>query len=392
MMTWARPTITVFAALICLPSAIGQPAPEPKVAQTLSDWKVRLQRFQSVRYTISGVIERVNDVELPPHLKDRVLPGPPDLKQKPLKYVLLIDIAKKRIRLEETEPVPSLARDKWVPRLRYTAYNGDVFQQALPRESNGRGPDEADVSISKGNLGDRQVAGCDLWPVFMAHGVVPTADSPLRVDRLPTEHEPDELRVRGTVAHAGRSCVVLRTDPTGTMPNISDEFWVDPDRQSAIARHIYYSGGSPTFRLDVEHTQTPHGWLPKKWTHTTTVEGKVMTIIRLTVDSVEVNPALREEDFTLPLKPGMIVTTYDYPESGKGLDTARPAKGKYRVGADGELESMEPQTGFTTTKGIQLPPERGPWRWLWWGIGAVCVLVVVLLIGARLRRAWTQPQ
>lgn len=387
-----RFTLAAFAVLVLAVSATGQPPADAKVAQTLADWKTRRERLQSVRYTLSGVLERVAEREIPPELKGSVIPDPPGGKEKRLEFKILLDFVNRRVRVEDTQPVPSLARDRWVPRLRVTAFNGTAYQQAHPREKNDRGADEADISISKGNLGDREVVESDLWPVFMAHGVVPTVDSPLRVDRLLVAHEAEDFVVRGTVSHTGRQCVSLGTNPTGSTPNLSDEFWVDTGRQSAIVRHVYFQGKKPLFRLDVEHAETPHGWLPKKWTHTTTMGGKVMTIVRWTVDSVEANPILREEDFTIPLKPGMIVTTNDYPASGKGLDTARPAKGKYRVGAGGELESMEPQTGFTTTTGIQLPPERGPWRWLWWGIGAVCVLVVVLLIGVRLRRAWTHPQ
>jgi hypothetical protein len=376
-------TILLLAVPFGVTAPGGQPQPDPKVKQTLADWKARLGQFQSVRYTISGVTETVNKIEISPKLKDSALPEPPRPKEKRLDAKLLIDIANKRFRLEETEPVPSLARDRWVPRLRITAYNGQAYQTAFPREKNDRGPEESDMSLSKGNLGAMEFAESHLWPAFTAHGLVPTVNAPLRMDRLPPAHEPEDFEVRGTVAHAGRQCVVLKTVPAGTTPNMSDEFWVDPFRQSAILRHIKWQGKNPWFRLDVEYTQTPHGWLPKKWTDTHTVGGRVMTITRLNVDSVDVNPSLREEEFTLPIEPGMILATYDYPVRGKGLDPTRPAKGKYRVGPGGEWEELEPQTGFTTTEGVQLPPDSGR-RWLWWVLG-VAAIIMVAFAGVR---AW----
>ena len=48
-------------------------------------------------------------------------------------------------------------------------------------------------------------------------------------------------------------------------------------------------------------------------------------------------------------------------------------------------KKLEPQTGFTTTKGIQLPPEPGWRRWLWWSLGAIAAMVIVL-VGVRVWR------
>ncbi|MBY0461336.1 MAG: hypothetical protein K2V38_28805 [Gemmataceae bacterium] len=372
--------IVLFATL----NVQAQTAPDAKIAQTFADWKARRERFQSVRYTLSGVIQRVTEREISPRLKNSVIPDPPGGKEKRLEFKILLDFARGRFRVEGIEPVPSLARDRWVPSLRITAFNGTEYQQALPRDKNDRGADEADVSISKGNP-DLRVTDSDLWPVFEAHGIVPTVDAPLLVGRLPIAHEAEDFALRGSTTHAGRPCGVLVTNPTGTTPNLSDELWVDAGRQSAIPRRVYFQGKRPLFRQDVEHAETPHGWLPRKWTHTITEDGKVMTIVSWTVNSFEADLPFRDDDFTFEIKPGMIVSSYNYPARGKGLDVNRPAKGLYRIAENGDWEPLDKPTGFTTTEGVQLAPETNSRRWWWLGsaVGALLLLLATVAIWRR---------
>lgn len=111
-----------------------------------------------------------------------------------------------------------------------------------------------------------------------------------------------------------------------------------------------------------------------------------MTITQLTVDLIEANPQYSEQEFTIPVIPGMVVQEYNYPTRGKGLDPTLPAKGKYRVGPGGDSELLEPRTGFTTMEGLQLPPESGTPQWLWWvfgGAGLIIALVVTVKFGRR---------
>jgi hypothetical protein len=365
---------------------IAQSLSDSKVIRTLGEWKQRLERVKSVRYELSGEIETVSKDEVPPELKARMMPLPRGTEAKPLKVVLLIDIHNKRLRVEETEPIPSQAGDRWVPRLRITSFDGRSYQQSWPREKNDRSPEECDISVSKGSHAERRATESHLWPAFIAHGIVPTVNDPLRLDRWPIEHDPEGFVSLGQVAHAGRSCALIRTTPTGTSPNLSDQFWVDEDRQGAVLRHVYLQGRNPLFRFDIEYSQTNSGWYPQKWTQVVTLEGKVRTRIRIDVDSLEINPTLEVEQFTLPIRAGMIVQTYDYPPPGKGLDTARPAKGKYRVNADGEWVGLEPTTGFTTTEGIQLPPEAKGQRLVWLMLGLATMSLIAYFGVRSLRR------
>ena len=49
-----------------------------------------------------------------------------------------------------------------------------------------------------------------LYPPFMAHGIVPTVDTPLRFDRFPTDHDAEEFKSQGTTTHSGRQCESLK--------------------------------------------------------------------------------------------------------------------------------------------------------------------------------------
>jgi len=66
----------------------GKAAPVEKV---LADWKHRLQRFKSVRYVVSGKTEKK---DLPAGSKVRAV--------RPVKFVVLIDLVKGRVRVEKT--------------------------------------------------------------------------------------------------------------------------------------------------------------------------------------------------------------------------------------------------------------------------------------------------
>ena len=148
----------LFGVMVVGLSSVGllpaqPPGGDKPVQSVLSDWNARLDRFKSVRYRLSGVIETVSKAEVPVELKDEVVPAPPGPKERPLKVTLLIDIANRRSRLEVNKPTPSKVGDRWVPGLTVSAYNGKAYQTAYPRASNDRGPDDPDVSIAKGNLG-----------------------------------------------------------------------------------------------------------------------------------------------------------------------------------------------------------------------------------------------
>src|SRR5262249_20577543 len=117
-------------------------------------------------------------------------------------------------------------------------------------------------------------------------------------------------------------------------PSLTDELWVDVKRGSAIARHVYFNGKNPWYRLDTKYVETAHGWLPDSWTLTWTSGGKVNRIQRLKVDSLDVSPSITDEDFTMRVLPGMIVRSDQYPNPESGLDPNSSANMTYSMGAE----------------------------------------------------------
>jgi hypothetical protein len=362
-----------------LPTA--RAADDPQIGPILEAWKHRLGRLKTVRYTLTGTVEAKDELSVPSGFK-RPSPKGGVRPTLPLKAVILIDLSAKKYRVERTEEFLSASHGDYISRISITAFDGKNYQTAFPRELNDLGPKEAELSISSGNLRQATVDSL-FWPVFAAHGLVATVNRTLRPDQLPLEHDLEEFEVRGAETLAGRNCVVLRSIPLNAPQMLMDEFWVDPDRGAAIIRHVYYSRKNPWYRTDVEHESTAFGWLPKKWTLTWTVGGKVASISRLQVEKTEFNPPVRTEDFTLPIRPGMIVQGNQYPAPGTGLDPDYPARSHYRVDQGGALETLD-QKGFTTAEGKLLPPQPSG-RWRWWAGGSLLVLAITVVIGLKRR-------
>lgn len=362
----------------------AQPATnDAKIDQTLKDWKARYERLKSVRYKLAGTEESFGG----PVVKGFPAPIP---GARPVRTTVLVDLIEKRYRLDEERSRPAEARDRYV-KFKFTeAFNGKIHQRAVPRDNEERSEEIPDISIAKGDLTMARVDSY-LEPVFYAHGLIPTEESPLGPGRFPMAHEPEDFHLKGVGSHAGRICLMLRTGPASTTPAISDEYWTDPQRQSAVLRQIHWQGKNPWFRIDIDHQQTPHGWLPLKWVVTHTIDGEVRNITRLSVEAIEANPSLVEDDFTLPIKPGMKVRINEYPGKGKGLDSQTPARTELTVGLDGS-EEVTKREGFRTKEGVQLPAESGS---KWWWIGGVSL--VVFLAGffaftwARKRRSAVGP-
>lgn len=358
--------------------ALAQPkGPDPRLAKVFADWKGRLERLKTARYTLVGTVE----------FKDQpLLPGDPELPAgnpvRPKRVVVLLDLEQRRYRLETSEDILTEGRG-YAPRIGTSAFDGKALHELTHREANGFGPDGPDLVIAKGNLSQQQIDAV-LWPVFFAHGIVPTVHSPLRPDKLPIAPDPEEFEVRGVQALNGRPCLVVRTEPlAGGQGPSSDEYWVDADRAGAIVRYVQFTGSNPWDRLDVEWKRTDVGWWPDRWALTWTVNGKVRRLYKLRVESFEPNPAVAEGDFAIPVKPGMTVRVHEYPELGTGLNPLYPADQTYRVSPSGAREEVSAK-GFTTLDGEQLPPAER--HWVWWAVAAAAVIVALVAVRVVRRR------
>jgi hypothetical protein len=358
----------VFAlAVACLvpQSAVAQAkGKEAALNQIFADWKHRQGLLKAARYVIVGTTE----------VKDPDLPSGTAVW--PSRSVLLLDLAGKRFRLETSEGVlhgDEGTRRKFAPRVSTSANDGKVGGCYTHREANGiPDGDAADLII---NLNDAPTRGTwfdpHLWPVFYAHGLIPTVQTDVRLNKLPMSYDPDNFEVRGRQTARGRNYTVVQTDPMAGNQPIHDELWIDLSQQSTIHRHVYFNGSNPWYRQDVEWKQTALGWWPEKWTLTWTRNGQVRLIHRLKVESFEPNPPLKDGDFTLPAKPGMKVSALEYPSLESGLNPYMQASKTYLVLPSGAWQEVDAK-GFTTMEGTVLPPGRSR-AWIWWSVAAVAL-------------------
>ena len=368
----------VIACLLGGRSSAQSPRTNADLASVFKDWQSRQGILKSARYVVTGTTEFKDDER------------PPGNPLRPRRCVLLLDLVKKHYRLEETQDVIYANgvedRSKWEYRtqLGTSAYDGKLLQSLRHRKANRIDADVADLSIGKGNLGPHAGLPDEVWPIFFAHGIVPTVHSPLRVDKWPLSHDPEDFDLAGRQMLRSQNCLIVRTDPVAGSGSLSDEFWTDPRQKSAILRSVYFTGTEPWSRLDIFWKDTPQGWWVDHWTKTWTTAGRVQRIIRLRIDSFEANPTISEADFTLPAEPGMKVTVGEYPPQGKGFDPSKGAIKTFRISHSGSWDEVS-ATGFTTTNGKELPPE-GRRRWIAWTLGGAVAVGALLFYVQRRRR------
>jgi hypothetical protein len=346
------------------------PGADAQLASVFKDWQSRQGVLKSARYVLTGTME-YNDKELPP--------GSPI---RPRRIVFLLDLVRKRYRMEDSEEVPN-ANGKEDPKeweyrrcVRTSAYDGEALQNLTPREINRLSDDVADLSIGKGNLGPGAQFRAELTPVFFAHGIVPTVHSPLLVDHLPLTHDADDFLVAGRQLLRGQDCLLVRTEALPGNPPISDEFWINTQQQGAITRYVYFNGSNPWSRLDISWKQTAYGWWVDHWSETWSVNGSVRHVCRLRVETFEANPEVADGDFKLPVEAGMKVTVAEGPPPGKGLDPFKAAIKTYVISPSGAWVEISAK-GFTTLEGKELPPERDR-RWILWSLGGGAAVLGVL--------------
>lgn len=339
------------------------PAADDPRQKVLADWSANQKRFKSVRYKLTGMVDMKDTM---PGASAALRKDGIDPTVKPIRAVVLLDIVNKRFRIESSRPLPSrYDRKKWVFDDKVTTYDGKMLHEYIPRERNERGDKDPDLNLAKGDLHLVPALSSSYWPLLAAHGFVPTVHCRPQPDRLPEGHDPDDIQSVGQGVLNGRKYTILRTEPDRVD---FDELWIDPDRGSAIVRQIYFSHKTnPWYRFDTDFQEVGGGWLPRKWTLAKSMNHQVWEVEKLEVENVEANPAVTDADFTIPITPGMIVQEHTYPPRGKGLDPARPGIRSTRVKKDGQTETLE-ETGFTTSDGVQLPPEDRRSRW-WFALG-----------------------
>ena len=254
---------------------------------------------------------------------------------------------------------------------------------SLNSENELLGGNRADVGVTSGSLSQHQVEA-SLWPLFAAHGIVPSAQRPLVPDKPPVNFNAEMFHHRGLVALEGVKCELIRTEPLDAAPAGTDELWVDPTANGFIRRHVYYAGKNPFIRLDTKPQLKAEAHIPKEWTCTWYEGARAKVIHRLEVDQFVGNLSVTDEDFQIALKPGMKVEERNIPTAGSGLNPAHPKIKKYTVTRSGETDFQE--THQRRLDGTDVEPEGRP-RWIWCvaGVVAVGAGVVIYLRWKRVR-------
>jgi hypothetical protein len=375
----------VLAWIFAAPAFAQDPGKKNTLASIFKDWKDRQIALKSAHYVLVGTTE----------FKDDSLP--PGNPIRPLRFDFLLDVEKKRYRLESSQEIihadslEPTAKMEYRKRINTSAYDGKSLQSLRHRKANGIEDDVADLAIGKGDLGPSACFGNEIWPIFFAHGIVPTIHTPLLVDKLPLSHDPDDFDIAGQQMLRKQNCFLVRTEPlssgaVGQDGTVFDEFWINPRQKSAIQRYVFFSGSNPWSMLDITWKNTDDGWWVDEWTETWSVSGRIRRIIHLHVETFEPNPKVSEADFALTVEPGMKVTVGENPPLGTGLDPTKPAIKTYVISASGAWNEVSAK-GFTTLEGKELPPERS-WTWIVWTVLVVSVVCSFLyyLLHRRNRR------
>jgi hypothetical protein len=365
--------------------------PDPRIEKAASDWKKRRDRISVVRYRVSGthVYAKGMATGLADGAAGAVVP-PTDLTV-PLKRSLLLDFKGNRHRLETEDPeyLPETG-DLWVEG-QTTTFDGETFQSSRRQQKAIRGTPyvapgavPVDVGIATGNLAGRADFDHRWWPVFLGHGVIPVpyADhQTLRAGKLQCEPDLSMLEVYGEGVHGGRTCLIVRTrrpNLTGaTPPNVGfREYWLDPAHESAVVRMTEYAGTTGTVYSDmtISHQPTSAGHLPSGWVFTLGGGDRPTRFIeRFKVDGIDIDPPVEPADFTIAVRPGMLVARTAVGSSPGGEQDNRSL---FRVSPSGVWEPV------SFAGSVEVRATNG-WPWL---IGGILAFVAVAAAGIFWRR------
>jgi hypothetical protein len=210
------------------------------------------------------------------------------------------------------------------------------------------------------------------WPLVIGHGlIVPNGDR-VRPGHLRGLPDVRRFHVHGEGHHDGRPCLILRAHPPNDNPQVYDEFWVDPGRDSAVVRQTVMGSRGPCLDLVIAYQETAHGWLPRAWTATVADDGVTHLRETVRVEEVTVNPAVTDAAFRLEETPGLLIvrSAAEGDPDPLRLQVFGPENTYYRVGADGRRHEV------TFVQGVEQPVAASNWGW--WLLG----LLAVALVGA----------
>lgn len=381
----------IFALFGVLMSCMWGTAEEidPRLAKVLADWQKRQNAVRSVRYEVRGEhhVPKGSANALPLNSFVRGLPRDQPIPPKDLvgevSLTLFLDFEKGRHRSRLQVPQYHLNSGKFVPLVKESTFDGSVAKGALPREQNpGLGKTTPEFSVASGNMKTEEFR-TDYLPIFFGHGRIYAVFEPIIPGKLRNKPDPDYLYVHGTGVQDGRTCLIVRTQSLKRNTTSFNEYWVDTARESAILREVSYSNDKPMHDITIRYHKSSAGWLPESW-HLRVYSGSLLYSDNMRVEKLDLDPPIKDADFQMEIKPGMIV------EERTDLPTKHPLvtpESKISIYREKEGGGREELPDPYRRKGDQYQ-EHLRRKDLWfWGWSALSVLAIGgFLVWARRRR------
>ncbi len=353
-------------------SCLAQEEINSKVKAVFDQWDKRTHAAESVYYKLSG--NRIHFAGtrfgpggggLPPGVKIGPAGFPEEDTEVPLEVEWLIDFRTGRFSRRESTKVLAVPLMKYVPYVNVTTYDGESVVSWRPRDENNsavhqRGKFSPDIHLWKSkDVGTFVTNDYDL-PILYAHGYESLKSNDL------TEHPLSRqkgIRLNGESVIAGNRCHVLSWTNKAQV-----NFHVDarPEYLGAIRQYEFQSNGKTQVLSEIEWQQTEQFVYPVSWEIVASAEnGKPKWKTSLTVQEFKYNPEVQNEDFTIPIRPEMIVNRRS---DGKRLRVESDGKSLKEIDFIGE--SLPVQKQF-------------PWIW----VQATGLLVIALAVFLKLKRS-----
>ncbi|MBX9580125.1 MAG: hypothetical protein K2X87_07430 [Gemmataceae bacterium] len=220
------------------------------------------------------------------------------------------------------------------------------------------------------------------WPIFFNRGVIKSAGSQgFYPGHLTFDAPEDAFFLHRHLVLDGSKCAVLRSFPEGSVDPVYYETVVDPGKGYGVRAFSMYVNNVRTLQIDIPLKLWPDGWAPAGWTLTRTSNGRVHESAKATVTQYAKDvPVGSDNDYAVTPPDGAKVGRSDYSAPGATSDFTR-TEYQYEV-RDGRLV----QTGG---------PAEGFWagrRLLWYGLGALTLVLIGMLLVRRFRRPLQNPR
>ncbi len=189
---------------------------------------------------------------------------------------------------------------EWIPRTEVICLDGSSIKVFRPKDANPIPKGAAELTIQKADFARFVFEPIDK-PLFLTCGVVFTPNVVRAPGHLTVPVAPKEFIYHGTGSIAGRQHVILRTH---ARKGQFLEYWVDPTKESAVARAITYTRDGKVFmQTEIEYKKISWGWVPDSWRFSSCmrVAGEPNRLDHVQVTRLTMNPETTLADFRFEL-------------------------------------------------------------------------------------------